>query len=65
LSKRKVRRAAKAVIQNYGTEALEEASEHVRVFKSRGYHFLAANWELIEEEIKTLLHSRPLEQRGN
>jgi len=51
------------VIQNYGTYALGEASEHVRIFKSKDLHFLAANWKLIEEEIKILLRSESVDQR--
>ncbi len=42
------------MIRMYGTDALAEASEHVRVFNSQGHHSLAANWKLIEEEIQHL-----------
>ena len=53
-SKQRIRRAARAVIRMYGTDALAEAAEHVRVFNSQGFHSLAASWKLIEEEIRHL-----------
>ena len=55
-SKQRIRRAARAVIRMYGTDALAEAAEHVRVFNSQGFYSLAASWKLIEEEIR---HLRP------
>ena len=55
-SKQRIRQAARAVIRMYGTDALAEAAEHVRVFNSQGFHSLAASWKLIEQEIR---HLRP------
>ena len=61
-SKQKIRRSAKAMIRMYGTDALAEASEHVRVFKSQGHYSLAASWKLINEEIQHLQRKTTAQQ---
>ncbi len=53
-SKQRIRKTGRAMIRMHGTDALAEASEHVRAFNSQGHHSLAASWKFIEEEIQHL-----------
>ncbi len=62
-SKQRIRRAARAVIRMYGTDALAEAAEHVRVFNSQGFYSLAASWKIIEQEIQHLHREKAAEPK--